>query len=114
VVPLQGVPTRELRMLIAERRTASIRHAHSVEVEALEPVVKGWALEGQAAVSGAAGEDAGSRPWSVRVEVGMRLEKSHPTDASVMLARILVSVLIGTRMRPRLCRIRAQRQYAEC
>lgn len=70
---LQGVPTRELRMLIAERRTASIRHAHSVEVEALEPVMKGWALGDQAAVTGAAGEDAGSRPWSVRVDAGMRL-----------------------------------------
>jgi hypothetical protein len=73
VVKLQGVPTRELRMLIAERRTASIRHTHSVEVEALEPVVKGWALGGQAAVSGAAGEDAESRPWPVRVDAGMRL-----------------------------------------
>ena len=57
MVRLQGVLTRDLRVLIAERRTASIRHAHSVEVVA-PPGAQGWALGGPPAVSGTAGEDA--------------------------------------------------------
>lgn len=60
MVRLQGVLMRELRVLIAERRTASIRHAHSVEVVAPPPGAQGWALGGPRAVSGTPGEDAGN------------------------------------------------------
>jgi hypothetical protein len=77
VVQLQGAPTRELRGPIAERRTASIRHAHSAAAFAmLEPVVGAWALAGHSAVAGAAGEDAGSRLAWPGVDGGMRLTET--------------------------------------
>jgi hypothetical protein len=84
VVRLQGVLTRELRVLIAERRTASIRRAHSVEVVAPPPGAQGWALGGPPGVSGTAGRTpvttCGRPPASM---LGCDSQRPHPGDIPV-------------------------------
>jgi hypothetical protein len=95
VVRLQGVPMRELRMLIAEWRTASIRHAHSVEVEA-PPGAPGWALGGPPAVGGAAGEDAGNHLWSVPCRCWDATHRDRIPGTPSRQATMSVAHLIGT------------------